>query len=119
MSDVEKIGERIYRKVVTPVYSDDRRYYTCGCVIRDGAGGVKVIFLKYEYGKGIIGRCRPSAELGGVLREYGAEFKRYVNQMDRDRANDADRVINRVDKIPTRGIGSEKKKKDKSSKRQR
>ena len=82
MSDVESIGERLYRKVVTPIWSDDRRRYSAGCIVRGEGGAVKVVFYQYEIGRGCVGKCKPSAEMAGWLKQYGQELKRYVTQMD-------------------------------------
>ena len=78
MSNVASIGERLYRRVVEPVWSDDRRRYSAGCIVRGEGGAVKVIFLQYEIGRGIVGRCKPSAEMAGWLKQYGHELKEYI-----------------------------------------
>ena len=82
MSNAETIGARLYRKVVTPVWSADRRHYTAGCIVHGEGGAVKVIFLRYETGKGIVGCCKPSDEMAGWLKQYGHELKEYIRGQD-------------------------------------
>lgn len=81
MSNVESIGERLYRKVVTPEWSDDRQFYTCGCIVRGKGGAVSVIFLRYKSTGGIVGRCKPSAEMAGWLKQYGRELRQHIDRM--------------------------------------
>ena len=88
MSNVESIGERLYRRVITPVWSEDRRQYSCGCIVRGNGDAVKVMFLRYELGKGIVGRCKPSGQMAEWLKCYGRELKAYVlreDERERDR----------------------------------
>lgn len=82
MSNVESIGERLYRKVVTPAYSDDRQFYTCGCIVRGTGGSVSVIFLRYKSTGGIVGRCKPSNEMAGWLKQFGRDLKMYIQGED-------------------------------------
>ena len=82
MSNVASIGERLYRRVVEPVWSDDRRRYSAGCIVRGEGGAVKVVFLQYEIGRGIVGRCKPSAEMARWLKQYGHELKEYIRGQD-------------------------------------
>ena len=83
MSNIASIGERLYRRVVTPEYSADRKSYTCGCIVHGDGGGVKVIFLRYENGKGLVGRYKPSEEMARYLKQYGHELREYVSKMER------------------------------------
>ena len=85
MSNVETIGARLYRKVVTPVWSADRRHYTAGCIVHGEGGAVKVIFLQYETGRGIVGRCKPSDEMAGWLKQYGRDLKDYIQARESTR----------------------------------
>ena len=82
MIDVVSIGELVYRQITTPVYSDDRQTYSSGCIVRGDGGAVKVIFLRYQKGKGLIVRCKPSAEIAEVLKKYGRDLKDYIRKMD-------------------------------------
>lgn len=83
MSNVASIGERLYRKLVTPVYSEDRQFYDCGCVVHGADGGISVMFLRYKSTGGIVGRCKPSAEMAGWLKQYGRELKEYIRAKDK------------------------------------
>lgn len=86
MSNVASIGERLYRKVVTPVYSEDRQFYDCGCIVHGKGGAISVIFLRYKNTGGIVGRCKPSDEMVGWLKQYGHELKEYIRgQEERER----------------------------------
>lgn len=80
--NVEAIGERLYRKVVTAVWSDDRQTYTGGCIVHGENGTVSVRFYRYQIGKGIVGRCKPTDEMSQLLKQYGRELKAYVNRQD-------------------------------------
>lgn len=82
MSNVESIGARLYRRVVTPVYSEDRQFFTCGCVVHGADGAISVIFLRYKSTGGIVGRCKPSDEMAGWLKQYGHELKKYIQGVD-------------------------------------
>ena len=82
MSNVASIGERLYRKVVTPVYSEDRQFYDCGCVVHGADGGISVMFLRYKSTGGIVGCCKPSQEMAGWLKQYGRELKEYIRAKD-------------------------------------
>lgn len=82
MSNVASIGERLYRKVVTPVYSEDRQFYDCGCVVHGESGAISIIFIRYKSAGGIVGRCKPSAEMAGWLKQYGRELKEYIRAKD-------------------------------------
>lgn len=82
MSKVASIGERLYRKVVTPIYSEDRQFYDCGCIVHGADGGISVMFLRYKSTGGIVGRCKPSAEMAGWLKQYGRELKEYIRAKD-------------------------------------
>ncbi len=86
-NDAERLGSeptaaQLYRKVLTPVYSDDGKFYTAGCVIHGDGGAVKIVFLRYEDGKGIVGRCRPSAEMAALLKNHGQKLKAYLEKME-------------------------------------
>ena len=82
MSEIESIGARLYREVTTPVYSADGRYYTCGCISRIDGTATKVIFFRYEVGRGIVGRCKPSDDLAAELEKYGRNLMEYIQKMD-------------------------------------
>lgn len=82
MSNVASIGERLYRKVMTPVYSDDRQFYDCGCIVHGSDGAISVIFLRYKSTGGIVGRCKPSDEMTGWLKQYGRDLKMYIQGED-------------------------------------
>lgn len=82
MSNVALIGERLYRKVVTPIYSEDRQFYDCGCVVHGEGGTISVIFIRYKSTGGIVGRCKPSAEMAGWLKQYGRDLKEYIRAKD-------------------------------------
>jgi len=92
MSNAETIGARLYRKVVTPVWSADRRHYTAGCIVHGEGGAVKVIFLQYETGRGIVGRCKPSDEMAGWLKQYGRDLKDYIQEANRRECEKAERA---------------------------
>lgn len=83
MSRIASVGELVYDRIVTPVFSADRRSYTCGCIVHGKGHAVKVIFLKYEIGKGIVGRAKPSAEMAALLHDHGHDLKEYINDLDR------------------------------------
>lgn len=80
--NAEAIGERLYRKVVTAVWSDDRQSYTAGCIVHGENGSVTVRFYRYEIGKGIVGRCKPTDEMSQLIKQYGRDLKAYVNRQD-------------------------------------
>ena len=82
MSNVASIGERLYRKVVTPIYSEARKFYDCGCIVHGEDGGISVIFLRYKSTGGIVGRCKPSQEIAGLLKQYGRDLKNYIQWKD-------------------------------------
>ena len=105
MSNAETIGARLYRKVVTPVWSADRRHYTAGCIVHGEGGAVKVIFLQYETGKGIVGRCKPSDEMAGWLKQYGRDLKDYIqaaNWREREKAERAKHEVKKIEHTPRR-----------------
>lgn len=124
MSNVASIGERLYRKVVTPIYSEDRQFYDCGCVVHGADGGISVMFLRYKSTGGIIGRCKPSQEMAGWLKQYGRDLKMYIqwkDERERERLNRRkawDQKISirpgvrskNLPYFPLPGVGSEKMK---------
>lgn len=73
----------MYRKVVTAVWSDDRQSYTAGCIVHGVNGSVTVRFYRYQVGKGVVGRCKPTDEMSQWLKQYGQELKAYVNRRDK------------------------------------
>lgn len=124
MSNVASIGERLYRKVVTPVYSEDRQFYDCGCIVHGKGGAISVIFVRYKSTGGIVGRCKPSDEMAGWLKQYGHELKEYIGGQDereRQRLGRGKHEIKNFDHTfrrslenfalsPPPGVGSEKRK---------
>ena len=100
--NVESIGARLYRKLTTPVYSEDGKFYVNGCIVRGEGGAVKVVFLRYEKGKGIVGRAKPSKEMAEWLKRYGRELKEFLNQIDLQGGQVTDR--------PPRALGSSRRK---------
>lgn len=82
MSNVESIGARLYRKVLTPVYSEDRQFYDCGCIVHGSGGAIRVVFFRYKSTGGIVGRCKPSDEMAGWLKQHGHELKEYIRGQD-------------------------------------
>jgi hypothetical protein len=67
---------------MTPVYSEDRQFYDCGCVVHGEDGTISVIFIRYKSTGGIVGRCKPSQEMAGWLKQYGRELKEYIRAKD-------------------------------------
>lgn len=124
MSNVASIGKRLYRKVVTPVYSEDRQFYDCGCVVHGDSGAISIIFIRYKSTGGIVGRCKPSQEMAGWLKQYGRELKEYIRAKEerererllRKKAFDfifGKRPVGRSKNLsyyPPPGVGSEKTK---------
>lgn len=82
MSNVETIGERLFRKVMTPAYSADRQFFDCGCIVHGEGGAVSVIFVRYKSTGGIVGRCKPTDEVAGWLKQYGRDLKLYIQGED-------------------------------------
>ena len=114
MSNVASIGEQLYRKVVTPVYSEDRQFYDCGCIVHGAAGAISVVFLRYKSTGGIVGRCKPSQEMAGWLKQYGRELKEYIRAEDERRVQKFKHTSRLLRKnfvlSPPPGVGSEKTK---------